>query len=341
MAFQSKYLLAATIVGVALGSGYIMQNGDVLAAKFAQTKNGPPLITAHSIQHASAMMPVAVRGDAITVQRLPSPPAAALAPLPRMPNARAAIRGVGRDRAAPVILPRDQQRSAFGLACDVGLTARNADAAMVTLSVTAPCALNERVEIEHAGLIFAVRTSNTGNLELAIPALATEAAFTATFRDGTSTRTAVSVPQIRDYDRVAMTWSGPAELGIHALEYGARYGEEGHVWADAPRNAEVALHARGGFLTRLGEADLEQPMLAEIYSFPSGTARREGVVRLNVEAEVTAYTCGRDISARTAQLRRGETVQWLDLTLAVPACDTIGGFLVLKNLLQDLKIAQN
>jgi hypothetical protein len=30
-----------------------------------------------------------------------------------------------------------------------------------------------------------------------------------------------------------------------------------------------------------------------------------------------------------------------DLTLDIPTCDATGGFLVLKNLLQDLKIARN
>ncbi|MFV2035220.1 MAG: hypothetical protein ACC631_08955, partial [Halocynthiibacter sp.] len=198
-----------------------------------------------------------------------------------------------------------------------------------------------RVEVAHEGLVFATRTTNTGALDISIPVLAQDARFVVTFRDGTTAEATVSVPELQDYDRVAMVWSGQTDINIHALEFGARYGEGGDVWAGAPRSAEIASHARGGFLTRLGDANLEQPIQAEIYSFPTGTISRDGVVRLNVEAKVTAYSCGRDISARSAQLRRGESVQWLDLTLAVPECDAIGDILVLKNLLQDLKIARN
>ena len=46
-------------------------------------------------------------------------------------------------------------------------------------------------------------------------------------------------------------------LQIHALEFGADYDEEGHVWADRPRDVQDALIAGGGYMTLLGDAFLE------------------------------------------------------------------------------------
>lgn len=62
---------------------------------------------------------------------------------------------------------------------------------------------------------------------------------------------------------------------------------------------------------------------------------------LSIEAEVTAGNCGQDISAQAIELRRDGTLRTRELSLAVPDCDGVGDFLVLNNLLDDLKIAAN
>jgi hypothetical protein len=80
--------------------------------------------------------------------------------------------------------------------------------------------------------------------------------------------------------------------------------------------------------------------MAEIYTFPTANARRGGEVTLRVEAEVSAANCGRDLEAQTiATAPGGLKVQ--DLVLAMPDCTSVGEFLVLKNLFNDLKIARN
>ena len=62
-------------------------------------------------------------------------------------------------------------------------------------------------------------------------------------------------------------------------------------------------------------------------------------MRIELEAEVTDATCGRDIRARTLQVGADLPGAPVDLSLAMPPCDQTGGFLVLKNLAQDLMIA--
>ena len=94
-------------------------------------------------------------------------------------------------------------------------------------------------------------------------------------------------------------------------------------------------------MTRHGSGDLDNPLMAEVYTFPTETAPRGGDVSLRVEAEVTAANCGRDLEIQTIATDdiRGLKVQ--DIVLAMPDCDGIGDFLVLNNLFNDLKVAQN
>ena len=84
-----------------------------------------------------------------------------------------------------------------------------------------------------------------------------------------------------------------------------------------------------------------EPMLAEVYTFPSGTALADGEVRLSVEVEVMAGNCGKDIEAQALQKHGTARMQVRELTLEMPDCDAVGDYLVLKNLLDDLNIARN
>ena len=101
----------------------------------------------------------------------------------------------------------------------------------------------------------------------------------------------------------------------------------------------TAALGEGGFLTVLGNAGAFAPRLAEVYTFPTATAAREGNIDLTVETEVTAANCGRLIEAQALEIRAEGELRTRDLSLNMPNCDAIGNFLVLNNLMDDLKIA--
>ena len=82
-------------------------------------------------------------------------------------------------------------------------------------------------------------------------------------------------------------------------------------------------------------------MMAEIYTFPSGTALKEGVIMINLEAEVTEDNCNTDIEAQILQKSGNARMAAKELVLAMPECDAVGDYLVLKNLFDDLNIARN
>lgn len=226
------------------------------------------------------------------------------------------------------------------LDCDPMMTASVRDAALVELELVAACTADAAFTIHHEGMMFSGRTDAQGAATLIVPAMNEEAVFIVAFDDGAGAVAQSNVPTLADYDRVVLQWRGLGGFEIHALEYGATYGEQGHVWHQVPGTASLATAGEGGFIVSLGDARVESPLFAQVYTFPTGKAARPGSVALSVETEITAANCASEVDAQTLERSGSSPVKIADLTLAVPECETIGDFLVLKNLLSDLTLAQ-
>ncbi|WP_085878057.1 hypothetical protein [Roseisalinus antarcticus] len=224
-------------------------------------------------------------------------------------------------------------------ACETSLSAEVGQAALVTLRLDAVCLPDAQATIHHQGMIFTLVTDATGSARVVVPALAERAVFIASFDGGDGAVATAEVPAIANYDRAVLQWQGDSGLQIHALEFGADYGSEGHVWAASARTPSMAIAGEGGFLTSLGDGQGVAPLRAEVYTFPSAVNRTSGDVVLSVEAEITDETCERDVSAQSIQISPGSPAHALDLTMAMPECSAVGDFLVLKNMLEDLTLA--
>jgi hypothetical protein len=221
----------------------------------------------------------------------------------------------------------------------VALSAEAGPAALVELTLSAPCAPLAQVTLHHQGMMVSAMTDAEGRLTTTLPALGPNAVFIAELAGGEGAVAVVPVPDLADYDRAVLQWQGADGLMIHAREFGADYGSPGHVWHGAPRDAAAALAGEGGFLMRLGDTRVQNPLMAEVYTYPTGISRRSGAVALTVEAEITAANCGSDIAAQSLQIVPGQPVRVLDLTMTVPGCDALGQFLVLEGVLQDIALA--
>ncbi|WP_264211836.1 hypothetical protein [Leisingera thetidis] len=218
--------------------------------------------------------------------------------------------------------------------CRMAATAKAAALAMVSLSVKASCRANERLTVHHSGMSFTAALDDTGQYSAMIPALARTAVFIAETASGSGAVAVAEVDGLEAIERVVLQWSGNSGFELHAREFGAAYGNSGHVWHGA------AAKAGAGQVVRLGDDSLLAPRVVEIYSLPVRLPGRSGIVSLTAEAEVTGINCGRDISAQALQLRGGQLSN-RDLVLAMPDCEALGSFLVLNNLVEDLKIAAN
>ena len=225
--------------------------------------------------------------------------------------------------------------------CDISASAQPELAAMVRLSLKAPCLGNERVTVHHSGMMFTETTAADGSLRVLVPALTKNAFFMLGFANGATASAQVMVEGLDALDRVVVQWRDNPGFELHAREFGADYGGSGHVWANAARSMKVVEDGEGGFLTRVGDPTAPEPLMAEIYTFPSGTTHKTGSITLSLEAEVTADNCGHDVRAQSLEMRRHGGLKSQNLVMSVPDCDAVGDFLVLNNLLEDLKVASN
>lgn len=236
----------------------------------------------------------------------------------------------------------DQNRfSAFGLPCSIEWVSKPGLGGQVDLSLRAPCYANAPVVISHSVLRFTDATDQKGNLNVSVPALAENAEFEIKFDTGSVATTQIELPVANLMSHVALQWQGDAGLQIHAFEYGSSYGEDGHVHLDAAYSPHRAERLAGGYMTALGKAYLPAAWMAEVYTFPVSAMATDGVVRINVETEVSKSTCGRELAAETIQPDGLGGYSVVDLTVSVPDCSAEGEFLVLKNVIRDMKVALN
>lgn len=202
--------------------------------------------------------------------------------------------------------------------------------AMLALSLVAPCHPDERVVLHHAGLAVTGKTNAVGSLFVSLPALAGDGAVSASFADGTSAQAAQAVPELATLRRIAVEWQGGDSFALRSTEAGV------DLTADRPGAQPDAVQApASGWLTVLGDASVSAPLLAQVYTFPADPAILADVA---IEAPVGPETCGREMLGQTIA-SQDSVASVTDLSLSMPDCDGKTGYLVLKNLFQDLKIA--
>ena len=115
-------------------------------------------------------------------------------------------------------------------------------------------------------MIFTQTTSAKGELDITVPALARDAVFILAFSSGDGAVAQTTVEDLEDFNRVVVQWRGDMGFQIHAREFGAAYGSEGHVWSGAPRDLTAAITGAGGYMTMNGDTRAADPLLAEVYT---------------------------------------------------------------------------
>lgn len=327
MSRKRKFITAASTFAVALGVGFVMQYGDAVASR---------------LQLADASAPTA-----ITPADIVMPLEASLTPSFVMPQATppldipvlvllAALNSVDENLFIPEIVAPSAIPEQI---CDVVMDATVLRLAMVALSVTAPCEQNAAITIHHQGLMFTILADAAGTTDILVPAMVKDAFFIAAFESGAGAVASVGVPELANFDRAALQWQGVNAVQLHALEFGADYDTDGHIWSASAGDLDFVTLSQAGFLVRLGDDTRDSPLMVEVYTFPTGTTLRDGSVALSVEAEVTAENCERDVAAQSIQIDPASIPIAIDLTMTMPKCDAVGEFLVLKNMFKDLTLA--
>lgn len=204
--------------------------------------------------------------------------------------------------------------------CEIFLDPSVRTGANVLLFLIAECKPNMPVTISHAGMEFTILTDADGTANVVVPALQRTAEITATFEDGSSQSTIALVTQISDVTRAVVTWRGNADLDLHAFEFGALPGSDGHIWPGSPRDYRSARLRGGGYLVELGDKSIEGGALAEVYTMPLGRLVTRGTVSMTLEVNNGSEVCGSDISARTIRTRPDNSAGLRRIRFTVPGC---------------------
>lgn len=299
----------ATIVGtfsVALAIGFVMQNGDAFASRLGVNDNPDDL----GAEVDGFYRPVTASGmmQSYNNEAMPTTD-------PLMHN---------------MSVPANDDGAAAG--CEIQFEAVPDVAATVRLHLSAPCQPEALVTVQHQGMKFIEMTDAAGRLVVQVPALATEAYFVATVENQASVVAITGVQDLVYYDRAVLQWSGYAALALQAS------GEDAYA-QDADPIAKGNPSSEHGFLTRLGADQNTEPLMVEIYTFPSGNNQADGDIALSVHAYVTADNCGQKVYAQSIQLQPSQPPAAQSMSLMMPDCDQIGEYLELKNLFEDLTLA--
>lgn len=328
---------------LAAGAGVYMQTGTALppAASPVQLALTTPLTLPDEVAAPAGFAADKVQLDAISLTSADLG-AAMVTPsefpdTPVMPEALIMAAASPDDVAPP---PRaDLTEPMAAQDCMIDLTGETRAAAMVALTLSAPCQPDARVAIDHGALHFTIATDADGKAEVLVPALSENALFVATMDDGNAAAVEMVVDTLSFYDRAVVQSDNGNGITLHAREFGAAYDSDGHVWAGHPRDASVAARGQGGFVTRLGDAAIPGAKIADVYTFPTSTATVVGDIALTIEVEVTTMNCGRQISAQVIEVSQATAPGVSALDVSLPDCDAVGDYLLLKNLIDDLKIA--
>ena len=341
-----RYILAGGTVVVALGIGFVMQQSPDTGLRSVQTV-APEAQTASLSTRIDADV-ISDQADVTTgvtgmnlsgIAHTSAAPQLSVEQSTHSDDVEIAAAVPGVDDVVTITDQSDMSKPQAEM-CETAVQAVPAPAAMVDLTITANCLPDARVTVHHNGMMVSLLTDASGVAKVRAPALSKEALFIASFENGQGAVARAEVPDLEAYDRVVLQWRGDAGFQVHALEYGADYGEPGHIWHDAPGDIDRAVAGTGGFVTDLGDTQITDGLRAEVYTFPTGIAQA-GEVMLSAEAVVTPHNCTRDIEAQAIQVSAGGALKVQDLTLTMPSCEVAGDILMLKNLLQDLKIARN
>jgi len=338
--FGKKQAVTAAITFCVAGSaGYIMQS-DVFSSAHQNAQTAQAQVGA--LWSAAPDVPTLPSWGGVT--RGVSQPTALLSYAPQSQATRSDL-----SRNAPVRLASISDNIEFqpGQApvqtaevatCEVGFTAVASPGAMVDLTLEAPCYGGQSVDFFHAGLRFSQNLDDAGLVQISVPAMEENGVYAATFSDGRTEGVEVLMPTLENYNRTALVWEGETGFQLNALEGGATFGGPGHIRADAPGTVSRATQGEGGFMSVLGAGDGGYSSV--IYTYPAQFSEITDLT-ISVEAEILQGTCAHTISGLFLRSDPHNAPQESELTMAVPACDTVGEFLVLNNPPQALKIARN
>ncbi len=226
------------------------------------------------------------------------------------------------------------------LACGIEISAAARPGASISLTVFSECRSKQIFTVEHSGLTFSERLGNNGKRSITLPALANTAIINIAFEDGGKAQSSVLVRDASDIERIAVVWSVPVRIELHAFEDGALEGASGHVWNGHARRYRDTLTGGGGFMEALGDPKIVGGSMAQVYSLPTNRLRKQTTVRMDLRITDATKHCDQNMILRTIRTEIKGGAKPREFSLAMPSCSSASAGLVLENFVEAISVTR-
>ena len=126
--------------------------------------------------------------------------------------------------------------------------------------VGSPCRAGQTIRFGYGNATIERQLDQSGGLELTLDLFAgTSSPIEIVFADGASRELPARANDLDKVDKVALIWRSTVDLDLHVFEYGAGFGQPGHVWSQAPSSALAAREQATS--AKRGRAYREDPLL--------------------------------------------------------------------------------
>ena len=241
---------------------------------------------------------------------------------------------------APVVAPTTHLDAAPS-ECGVRMSASARPGAAIAVFISSRCRAGQVVTLSHADFSFSERTDDRGVFSATIPAFTSLATVDVIFEDGATASAQVSLRDASDLERLAIVWSAPVNLDLHAFEGNATENSDGHVWVNNQRTYRDTLIGGGGFHETFGDSSIEGGSMAEVYSLPTSRIRRQTSVSLDLRINNIDAYCAQPMALRTIRSEDGGEITKREFNLRLPQCGIASGGLILEDFVDDIGVASN
>jgi len=241
---------------------------------------------------------------------------------------------------APIVVP-NKNLDATASACGVRMSASARPGASIAVFISSRCRAGQVVTVSHADFSFSERADDRGVLSTIIPAFTSIANIDVIFEDGATASAKVSLRDASELERLAIVWSAPVNLDLHAFENDATENSDGHVWVNNQRTYRDTLIGGGGFLETFGDPSIEGGTMAEVYSLPTSRIRRQTSVSLDLRINSIDAYCARPMALRTIRSENGGEITKREFNLRLPQCGIASGGLILEDFVDNIGVASN
>jgi hypothetical protein len=227
-----------------------------------------------------------------------------------------------------------QRMSSTGSCENIDLTANPQPAGRIAISIKAACLAGRNVSFDYAGHEFVRAVGGDGELSLTLDLFEGAAPLSLKLDDGTFKAVDVSGVELAGISKVAILWSAPVNLDLHAFEYLAPRDGPGHVWSKAPSTLDTAVTAaregtRGRGFISVDDTGTGPGLHSEVYTFLHNKSQRSGAITLMIDYETrgdlpSGDHCGTgklaQIEALVVRLRPGGNVEKESVRLPAAPC---------------------